>query len=196
MRRAIPAIAVSAAGLTWLLHAQGVIDSQPSGGSTVVAGGAPGASTPTTKPSSSSVSSTTPTTNRTPPRQFPGDDEDGPLPTRPSTSTTSTVTTTTPGGGGPGVSGTFDGPTVNTRYGPVQVEVVISNGRITTAKTLKYPDDRGRSIEINQQAVPMLNDEVVSAQSANIDIISGATYTSDGYAQSLQSALDKAGFKR
>jgi uncharacterized protein with FMN-binding domain len=86
-----------------------------------------------------------------------------------------------------------DGPVVDTRYGPVQVEVVVGGGRITDVKALEYPSEARRSQSISQQALPMLRDEVLSAQSANIDTISGATYTSDAYGQSLQAALDSAG---
>jgi uncharacterized protein with FMN-binding domain len=82
---------------------------------------------------------------------------------------------------------------VDTRYGPVQVEVVVVGGRISDVKALEYPNEARRSQFISEQALPLLREEVVQAQSANIDTISGATYTSDAYAQSLQAALDSAG---
>ena len=78
------------------------------------------------------------------------------------------------------------------RYGNVQVAVVLNGTRITDVRTLQMPSDRARSAEISSQAAPLLHDEVIQAQSAQIDTIGGATYTSDGYARSLQSALDKA----
>ena len=90
-------------------------------------------------------------------------------------------------------SGTVDGPTVGTRYGPVQVEVTIKNGQITDVTALQLPSG-GRSGQISRAVEPMLSSEVLSAQSANIDGVSGATYTSDAYARSLQAALDDAGY--
>lgn len=89
-------------------------------------------------------------------------------------------------------SGTFAGDAVDTRWGVVQVQVTVSGGRITKADVLQVPWNNPRDQEINSQAVPMLNQEVVRAQSAQIDMVSGATVTSDGYLQSLQSAIDKA----
>jgi uncharacterized protein with FMN-binding domain len=80
-----------------------------------------------------------------------------------------------------------------TRYGNVQVQITVKDGKITAAEVLQVPWNDHRDQEINSYAVPILNQEVVSAQSANIDMVSGATVTSDGYLQSLQSAFDKAG---
>ncbi|GAA0550792.1 FMN-binding protein [Streptomyces violaceusniger] len=97
----------------------------------------------------------------------------------------------TPSNGG--ASGTYTGSVINTSYGPVQVSVTLSHGRITTVKALRTPFDRPRSQQIAADAVPRLTQEALSAQSAHIDAVSGATYTSEGYARSLQSALDKAG---
>ena len=87
---------------------------------------------------------------------------------------------------------TISGDVVPTRYGDVQVAVVLNGSQIADVKALQLPFDRARSQAISDQVAPMLHDEVVQAQSAEIDTIGGATYTSDGYAQSLQSALDKA----
>jgi uncharacterized protein with FMN-binding domain len=86
-----------------------------------------------------------------------------------------------------------DGKVVNTRYGPVQVEVTLKGSTITDVQALELPSDRRTSAEISQTVAPWLHDEVLQAQSANIDIISGATYTSTAYAESLQSALDSVG---
>jgi uncharacterized protein with FMN-binding domain len=96
------------------------------------------------------------------------------------------------GSGTGGASGTFAGSTSNTRYGPVQVQISVTGGRITAATLLQVPHEAGRTDRINSQAVPILNQETVQAQSAQIDTVSGATYTSDGYIQSLQSAIDAA----
>jgi uncharacterized protein with FMN-binding domain len=74
----------------------------------------------------------------------------------------------------------------------VQVAATIANGKITNVTTLTSPNDKQKSISINNRATPILRSEALSVQSANIDSVSGATYTSEGYAQSLQSALDQA----
>ena len=88
--------------------------------------------------------------------------------------------------------GTYTGPVVDAYYGYIQIEAVIKNGRLTTIHVLKYPSDRRTSIFINRQALPMLRDEVISAQSANVDIVSGATLSSEAFIQSLGAALSKA----
>jgi len=87
---------------------------------------------------------------------------------------------------------TVDGDVVSTPYGDVQVAMVLNGSHIVDVKALQLPFDRSRSQYISEQVAPLLHDEVLQAQSAQIDTIGGATYTSDGYAQSLQSALDKA----
>lgn len=92
-----------------------------------------------------------------------------------------------------GPTGTYTGDTINTRYGPVQLAVTLSKGKITAVKALQTPSGDGRSQQIASYAVPQLTNETLEAQNAQIDTVSGATYTSDGYVQSLQSALDKAG---
>ncbi|MFI7408494.1 FMN-binding protein [Streptomyces sp. NPDC049627] len=88
---------------------------------------------------------------------------------------------------------TVTGSTVETKYGPVQVRITVTGSRITEAAAVRYPDETARSRDINSRAVPTLNQETLQAQSADIDTVSGATYTSAGYRQSLQSALDRAG---
>jgi uncharacterized protein with FMN-binding domain len=90
------------------------------------------------------------------------------------------------------VSGSFMGSDYANRFGDVQVRLVISGGRITDVQAVQMPYDRSRSAYISQVAGPMLRTEVLQAQSAQIDIISGATYTSESYAQSVNSALQKA----
>jgi uncharacterized protein with FMN-binding domain len=77
-------------------------------------------------------------------------------------------------------------------YGTVEVQITVSNGKITDIQAVSLPT-RGRSGEISNYVAPILASEALKAQSANIDIVSGATYTSEAYAQSLQSALDQAG---
>ncbi|MFF2547835.1 FMN-binding protein [Kitasatospora sp. NPDC058063] len=91
-----------------------------------------------------------------------------------------------------GATRKVSGDTVNTRYGPVQVQVTLAGSRITAVDVVKYPSSERRDREINTSALPVLNQEAIAAQSARIDVVSGATYTSDGYVRSLQSALDRA----
>lgn len=88
---------------------------------------------------------------------------------------------------------TYAGDTAQTQWGPVQVQITVKNGKITASDVLQVPSGNPRDDEINSYAVPVLNSEVVATQNANIDMVSGATVTSDGYVQSLQSALDQAG---
>ena len=95
------------------------------------------------------------------------------------------------GSSGSGVA-TVTGDTAQTQWGPVQVQITVSSGTITDVTAVQYPSGNGRDQEINSYALPVLAQEAVAAQSANIDHVSGATVTSDGYVQSLQSALDKA----
>ncbi len=82
---------------------------------------------------------------------------------------------------------------VDTRYGAVQVEITVSSGKVTDVVALQLPDSDRRSASISSRAEPVLRSEALAAQSASIDGVSGATYTSDGYEQSLQAALDAAG---
>jgi uncharacterized protein with FMN-binding domain len=88
---------------------------------------------------------------------------------------------------------TVTGSAAQTRWGPVQVRLTVSGGKVTAVDVVEYPDGNGRDQEINAQALPILVEETLSAQSAKIDMVSGATYTSEGYLTSLQSALDQAG---
>ncbi|MFI8071261.1 FMN-binding protein [Streptomyces sp. NPDC086033] len=87
---------------------------------------------------------------------------------------------------------TVTGDTVQTRWGPVQVRITVKDGKLTEVTAVTYPTDNPRDQEINSYALPRLRTEALQAQSAQIDTVSGATYTSDGYRQSLQSALDSA----
>ncbi|WP_405725190.1 FMN-binding protein [Streptomyces sp. NBC_01537] len=88
---------------------------------------------------------------------------------------------------------TFTGTAAQTRFGPVQVKITVKNKKITNIEVVEYPSDNPKDQEINNYALPVLNQEAISAQSAQIDSVSGATYTSDGYVSSLQSAIDQAG---
>lgn len=88
--------------------------------------------------------------------------------------------------------GTYTGPTVDAYYGLVQVQAIVQSGRLAAIKVLRYPSDRRTSLFINRQALPMLRDEVIRAQSAKVDIISGATLTSKAFIRSLDAALRQA----
>jgi uncharacterized protein with FMN-binding domain len=92
-----------------------------------------------------------------------------------------------------GTGGTFTGSAAQTIYGPVQVQVTVSNGKITQVSVPVYPRSSFRDQSINSQAIPMLIQEVMQAQSANIQGVGGASYTSQGFYDSLVSALKKAG---
>ncbi|MFA1550256.1 FMN-binding protein [Actinomadura chokoriensis] len=112
----------------------------------------------------------------------------------PSASGTSGPETSGQGGDGtaPAANGTFKGQSVDTEYGPVQVEITMSNGRLTAVRVLSAPSEDGRDREISAFSLPKLTKQAIAAGSANIDTVSGATYTSEGYITSLQSALDSA----
>jgi uncharacterized protein with FMN-binding domain len=88
--------------------------------------------------------------------------------------------------------GTYTGDVKDVFYGNVQVGVVVTGGRISDVRFLQYPNDRRTSVEINSRAMPLLQSEAVQAQTAGVDIISGATATSQGFIESLSSALNKA----
>ena len=88
---------------------------------------------------------------------------------------------------------TYVGAAAQTRYGPVQVQITVENGKLTDVNAVEYPHDNSRDEQINAYAIPALNQEARQMGNGNIDMISGATYTSRGYMSSLQSALDQAG---
>ncbi len=89
-------------------------------------------------------------------------------------------------------SGSVDGPAVDTQYGAVQVRIIFSGKRITNVTALRLTDSSGTSVAISAGAAPILRQEALAAQSARIDVVSGATYTSEAYQQSLQAAIDAA----
>jgi uncharacterized protein with FMN-binding domain len=103
-----------------------------------------------------------------------------------SSGTASTVT-------GSGTASTVTGSVASTRWGPVQVSILVTDGKITAVDVPRYPTGNGKDRQINATALPILTKETLSAHSADIDMVSGATVTSEGYVQSLQSALDQAG---
>jgi uncharacterized protein with FMN-binding domain len=112
------------------------------------------------------------------------------------TATPSTPATGSSGGGSTSTKKarrTVTGDVASTQWGPVQVELTVAAGKITKVAVPQYPDGNGRDYEINEYALPILVQETLQDQSADIDMVSGATVTSDGYVRSLQSALDRAG---
>lgn len=140
--------------------------------------------TGTTQPPVAPVSDSTPNTPQpTTPPQSP--QTSAVQPTQP-------VLPTSPPKRGQYADGTFTGDTFDAFYGNVQVAAVITGGKITDVKVLQYPNDRSTSVEINSQAMPMLVQEAISSQTANVDIISGATDSSNAFIQSLGTALKKA----
>jgi uncharacterized protein with FMN-binding domain len=125
----------------------------------------------------------------------------------PPTSSPSSQSTSTPAGAGPPTTGagsstsggvgtstthTYTGRTETNRYGPVQVSITIKGTQLTNVAAVQLPSDRPHSQRLSAEAGPILRTEALQAQSARIDVVSGATFTSEGYAQSLQSALDQA----
>ena len=135
---------------------------------------APVAIVPTATPTSRSSSSSTPTPTLT---ATPG-------------------TTPTPGATSPSGStyknGTYTGNVADAQWGVVQIQVVIQNGKITSVQFLQYPNERNRSVQINSYADPILINEAIQAQSTKVDIVSGATDTSNAFIQSLSNALSQA----
>jgi uncharacterized protein with FMN-binding domain len=164
MRRAIASIGLTVVGL-WLVL---TFKSSP---------------LPRVNASAGAAVATTTTTVAAPP-DTAGQPPAGAAP--PSTDTTTTAAPNAPG------TRTVSGDVVTTRYGDVQVAVVLLGNHIVDVKPLQLRFDRPRSQDISDQAAPLLHDEVIQAQSAQIDTLGGATYTSEAYAESLQSALDKA----
>ena len=165
-------------------------------GTTALGGGT---STTTTGGTASTPAATTPTTTTTTaatpkatPKATKKATKSGTTTTTPSTPAATTPTpASTPKAAG--VSGTFTGATANTIYGPVQVQITLSNGKITNATALTYPTGSFRDQQINSQAIPLLVQETLAAQSSNIQGVGGASYTSQGWYTSLVSALAKAG---
>jgi len=108
-------------------------------------------------------------------------------------SATSGSGSTSSGSTSSGAASTVTGSVASTRWGPVQVSITVTDGKITAVDVPQYPTGNGKDRQINASALPILTKETLSAQSADIDMVSGATVTSEGYVQSLQSALDQAG---
>jgi uncharacterized protein with FMN-binding domain len=132
-------------------------------------------------PTAAVTASTAPTTAAT-----ESTTETAPTITTPTTTPAPTVTTS-------GLAdGTYAGATFTNRWGDVQVQVTVSGGTIASVDALQLPDDDRKSVSINKRAYPQLVQMSLTAQSADVDTVSGATYTSEGYRDSLQTAIDAA----
>lgn len=88
--------------------------------------------------------------------------------------------------------GSYTGAVADAYYGPFQVKAIISGGKLTDVQFLQYPNDRGNSISINREAMPYLKQEAIATQNAEVDIVTGATQSSEAFKVSLKSALDQA----
>jgi uncharacterized protein with FMN-binding domain len=164
MRRAVPAILLTLLGLGALAS----FKTTPGVTGTIKVGAPPPrASTPTTAPPPTNANGPTPATN-------------SPAGAPPTTQASATTTRT------------IDGDPIDNRFGTVQVRVTMRGSQIVAVQAIQMPYDHQQSAYISQQAEPYLRQEALQAQSANIQIVGGATYTSESYAQSLQSALSKA----
>lgn len=107
-------------------------------------------------------------------------------------SSSSSSSSSSSGSSNSSASGTYKGNTVQTRFGPVQVQITVANGKITDVTALQLTNTDGKSIQISNRAAPLLRSKVLAAQSADVQTISGATITSDAYLTSLQAAIDAA----
>jgi uncharacterized protein with FMN-binding domain len=140
-----------------------------------------------------SVVSANTTINQTPVSDTPPTNPTAPAtntPASPIPAPKSTPTPTTPAG--QFKDGEYTGDVADAFYGKVQVKAVVANGKLTDVQFLQYPNDRGETAQISTRMMPILKSEVTKAQSANVDIVSGATQSSEAFVKSLQSALNQA----
>ena len=142
----------------------------------------PAASTPTSAPAPTSAASSTPTTVQTPTTPKPAQTSTTPKPAQTATTPTPVVKS---------INGDFTGPVVNVSYGDVQVQITVTNGKITDAQALIAPT--GKNDKYTRKALPILKQQTLAAQSTNIQGASGASYTTYGWRKSLQGAMVKAG---
>ena len=172
MRRVILAICATAVGLVLLLSFKSHTQSGP--------GPSPAAALGSPTPGSTGTAGTDAS-------------GDGAAATPGSTGSAAKSGTTASGTGASGSAKTVTGAAWPTIYGPVQVRITVTDGKLTAVTATEYPQETPRDYQINSFAIPALNSEALAAGSAKIDTVSGATYTSGGYVGSLQNALDKAG---
>lgn len=179
MKRIVYALLATLSGVVLLFSYRTSLEAVPAGSAAAapISGGSGGTASGATTPAPQATAS--PTT-----------------PASPSASRPSAPPAAGTSGGGASstglADGSYTGAATNTRYGPVQVRVTVAGGSISDVTVLQYPNSEREDRQINQSALPVLISETLSAQSASIDMVSGATYTSKGYVGSLQSALDQA----
>jgi len=186
-KRAVAAILTTALGLVLLFSFR-----TPSVPTTAATGG--GAAAAVEQPASGVAGTVTPDAPVTP---VAPEASASPTPTdRAAQGTRSGAATSTPKPVTPSAArgdGQYSGTVVDMRYGAVQVQVTISNGKIVDVTALQLPSNDPHSAQISQYVEPILRSSALQAQSAQVDLVSGATYTSQAYARSLQAALDQAG---
>ncbi|CCH73387.1 conserved exported hypothetical protein [Nostocoides australiense Ben110] len=147
----------------------------------------------TTESSSGTTDSTDSATSQSPTGSATTDDTSSDATTESSTpGSSSTSSSSSDSSSSDAGTQTYAGDAVNTQWGLVQVQITVENGKITKSEVLQVPWSNHKDQEINSYAVPILNQETVDAQNSSIDMVSGATVTSVGYIQSLQSAIDQA----
>jgi uncharacterized protein with FMN-binding domain len=169
MNRAIPAAVITAIGLGALASFKSTTGLPAKSSTAIVV-------PHTTAPASGAPPSNPPTTGSPPTSNF----------------SPQTTPKTTPPTAAAGQTRTITGDAVDSQYGIVQIQVTLKGNQIADIVALQMPNSHRRSVEISQQAEPILRQEVLQAQSAQINIVSGATFTSESYAQSLQGALDRS----
>ncbi|MER7280589.1 FMN-binding protein [Dactylosporangium sp. NPDC000244] len=194
MRRALMALMGTAAGTILLVGAKAGFSSpasdqamQPQAAKSPIPGASSAAGAPSTgaDPQGNPAPGATPTPGtKTATTQPAGTKTTAPA-TKPTTTAAKPPRTTMK-------DGTFNGNPIYVDYGNVELSIVVSGGKITDVKVLDSPSEHSRSVQINNSALPKLRAEALAAQSADIDTVSGATYTSSGYKLSLQSAIDRA----
>ena len=175
MRRVILAICATAVGLVLLLSFKSHTQSAP--------GPSPAAALGSPTPGSTGAAGT----------DASGDGAAATPASTESTGSAAKSETTASGTGASGSPKSVTGAAWPTIYGPVQVRITVTDGKLTAVTATEYPEETPRDYQINSFAIPALNSEALAAGSAKIDTVSGATYTSGGYVGSLQNALDKAG---
>lgn len=183
MKKIIYAVLATLSGLVLVFSYRTSLDAvQPiAAADTAASTGTTAATTPSTSDDESSESSSDDESSEGSTSSSSGGTSSG--------STSSGTTATTASGM---TDGTFTGGAANTRYGPVQVQITVSGGAIADVQVIDYPNSNREDQQINGRALPVLVSETTQAQSSQIDMVSGATYTSQGYIASLQSAIDQA----
>lgn len=190
MRRAILAFVATVAGLVVLLSFK-TAGTKSTNGPVALSGTTP--SDQTTASDGAAPSDAAAPSDNPVPSDNPAQSANSTPPSKPTQPSSATPTKTAASSGTKTVTGSSVPVTEGFRtFGNVQVKVTVTNGKITKLVAVDYPNGDPRSFEISQYSIPVLGQEVLQAQGTNIDIVSGATYTTEAYAQSVQAALDQA----